>query len=479
MYENKIALEIGKILAKENIIPIAIFLLLEISLIVLSFTIPRINLLIVGGVIAFLTLLFIFSGTDHILKSIIILILIATIPFTEFVLEFFQLKIHDFAILIVLTVILLKLLVGKQRYFVFPTKIGKPLLFFIAMVIFTSLLGFLNDHSLSHNLHQVRYLIYYSLFFIIVYFIRDGKQVKWLGFIIIFSSFVVAIEYITVVLATGSFSRISQHNVYLLYVAFPLLFSLLLYSNSKNYKVVSMVVLIPIIIAIIFSRSRTGWVCFIIELFVLLLLFLLDKGLKPKYILTSTMVLMSTIFVITVLWGRLYQLKGLKTQLSSRIESYEDITGDYAFLMRIELNSYAIQKYLKHPVIGSGLGDIVKYRIFSNFFERDQSPEVIWIDNTYLNFLWKTGTIGFVIFLWLYYTFLGRSYYVFKNTKDQFAKWFSLGIFATFLAFQFYALMAPVLDKYRLNIIWAIIMGIIELQAQTIESSRLNKYKLK
>ncbi len=128
--------------------------------------------------------------------------------------------------------------------------------------------------------------------------------------------------------------------------------------------------------------------------------------------------------------------------------------------MRVELDYYAIQKFLKHPIFGSGLGDFVKYKII----KENVSPPVYYLDSSWLYMLWKGGIIGFLLFAWIYYRFFKASFFVLRNSKNLSTKIICLGLLSGFIGLSFLALLSPLLIKYKTNFLIVFLFAYIEFE---------------
>ena len=155
----------------------------------------------------------------------------------------------------------------------------------------------------------------------------------------------------------------------------------------------------------------------------------------------------------------------LNNAVETRAQSVANPLEDTSFLMRIEFAYYAFERFLESPVIGKGLGDYLKYKVFNN-----SDAANYYIDNSWLYFLWKGGLIGFLLFAWLYLRFFKSAYFVFTNTTNYVTKYLSLGLFAGILGLCFLAVLSPILIKYKTNVLFALIFAYIEFERTNINS---------
>ena len=175
------------------------------------------------------------------------------------------------------------------------------------------------------------------------------------------------------------------------------------------------------------TAARTLWVANLVTM--ILILFFYQKYIKKNlkiFFLTSILLLLMTMpLLIKSDTGR---VSSVPTSTQERLESLSNPTGDTSFLMRIEASYLAIQKFVQHPVAGEGYGRYIKFKWLL-------STEVIYLDNSYLYFLWKGGLIGIILILWIYYIFVKDTLFVIKNCPDRNIKIVGIIILSSFLAF--------------------------------------------
>jgi O-antigen ligase len=126
--------------------------------------------------------------------------------------------------------------------------------------------------------------------------------------------------------------------------------------------------------------------------------------------------------------------------------------------MRVELNNTAFQKFLEFPVLGTGLGSIVKYRYLN-------IGDTWSLDTSHLQILWKMGIAGGVIYFALLIVIFRRLLFVFRRTGSVFFKCLSCAAFAGFSGLIFLSFFSASLTKYNLNLVWAMILASVEYEA--------------
>jgi O-antigen ligase len=174
----------------------------------------------------------------------------------------------------------------------------------------------------------------------------------------------------------------------------PILCALIFYTNNKEYiKFIPLIILLTGVL-ILFSGEKAALGLFIIEVFVIFVIFCYQQG--KKYFL---LIIPITIFMFLILYSSALLKKRLITDAISN-SGY----GNYIF-SRVHDSHFktAFKMFLDNPLFGKGpntfrlLCDEKKYNI--NEFSCSTHPH-----NTYIQLLAETGLIGFcfVAFFFVY-----------------------------------------------------------------------------
>jgi O-antigen ligase len=245
-------------------------------------------------------------------------------------------------------------------------------------------------------------------------------------------------------------------------------FAYLLFTRRKILKIGSGLLLGILIAGTFITLTRTLWAT---TLIVLLITFL--GYLK----ITNRLNWLRTTFLVIVLLLSSLMIKGSASKIQDKSVSHKSVEyrtesiskplEDSSFLMRVEFSYYAIERFLAHPVWGSGLGDYLKYKIVV----QSNLPNY-YLDNSWFYFLWKGGSIGFILFLLLYLRFFKSAYYVIKNSTDMKARFISLGLLAGFIGLTFLAFLSPLLIKYKTNVLIAFLFAYVEFERIKLVSTK-------
>ena len=305
------------------------------------------------------------------------------------------------------------------------------------------------------------FLLYLSII-PILYLFRDEEKYKAILKFLFIISILISIEYIFY----GQYSkRFVTFQSGFLPLSVGVTFAYFLFSKSSLKRILSLILLFILFLGTFLTLTRTLW---IISFLVLLIDFVIYLIILNKLTVLKTVFLLLILVILFVLAkDSIQKAKGSiisNKTIEQRTESISDPLEDVSFLMRVELDYYAIQKFLKHPIFGSGLGDFVKYKII----KENVSPPVYYLDSSWLYMLWKGGIIGFLLFAWIYYRFFKASFFVLRNSKNLSTKIICLGLLSGFIGLSFLALLSPLLIKYKTNFLIVFLFAYIEFERSTI-----------
>jgi hypothetical protein len=339
---------------------------------------------------------------------------------------------------------------------------------FVMMIIVSIGVGVARGNATQWIIMETHSLLYYGLFFVILGSLQTRNDATALFWFILTGGSLVCIEYIFLLTQRSTFQRVSTYHADM----FPLLLgcaiSLSMYAKRLNVRGLAIAVGGLLIVALLISLARAEWVAAVLGSAILFFLFLKYRRLSAGYwfsfvfcfLLIGAVLFFSESGFVSGYFGS--QSTG---EISKRAESMESALEDTSLLMRVELNSIALQRFLRYPIMGAGIGDVVRYRTL------DTGP--VWsLDTSHLQILWKMGLVGFIIFASLLFTVLKRSLYVFRRTDDDFYKWFSAAVFSGFCGLIVLSFFSAALTKYNLNLVWVMVIAAIEHEGLRIDKMR-------
>lgn len=343
-------------------------------------------------------------------------------------------------------------------------KIGYWLIGFFVVVLIAAIIGILKDRDKILIFDEILMFVTWGGYLVVVKTKLSQQQIKHLFFTIIISSLIVSFYYIFEFKLLAGLSRFRTDQQHIFNFAIPVLFAVLLYDKNKTRKIIAGLLIIPMAIAVYVTLTRALWLLIPLAIF-LQYLYFIKESLKRKkiitYLLPILIVGLVAVLGIMVLEG----LFGVSNLLGERFASFKFLESDLSLLARAELSNYVVQKVRFSPLFGVGLADFLRYQYFPTLGRFN----VYWLDNTYMQLIWKTGIVGTVLFLGFLYYFISRAWYILKNSTETFDKILGSSIFFSFIALAISGLQCGILIGYRFNFVWAILAGITEIKAQEIK----------
>lgn len=262
-------------------------------------------------------------------------------------------------------------------------------------------------------------------------------------------------------------SRFATFQSGFLPVPIGVTFAYFLFDKKVTHRIGAIFLILILAIGIFVTLTRAIWVSALVVFLSVFIIYMKSNG---KLTFFKTTLLIITLLIPFTLSGKM-DVKSISKDKSVeyRTQSISNPTEDSSFLMRVELGYYAFKKFLNKPFFGNGLGDFVKYKIFSN---GNNSP-INYLDNSWLQMLWKGGIIGLFLFAWLYYRFFKSALFILRNTSDINVKIICLGLIGGFIGLSILAVLSPLLIKYKTNALIAFLFAYVEFERNIILSSEI------
>ncbi|MCM8770481.1 MAG: O-antigen ligase family protein [Candidatus Omnitrophica bacterium] len=324
------------------------------------------------------------------------------------------LRLDDIFLIVIFFGWLAKMAVYKELGLLKTNPLNKPILAYIGICIFSTLLGALRgDVKIQQGvLYLLKYIEYFLLFFMVVNNLRDIKQAKRFLYFMLFVAAIVSLYAFTQI---GTGVRVSapfegeggEANTlagYLL-LMMGIVIGLALYPSSRKQQFILLLLLGLMGVPFLFTLSRGAWFGFII-MFISFMIINKKSRLYLFFVLVIFILFSSRIIPhqarervrATFVGSKTYSILG------------RNFTFDESSSARIESWREAIEKWKDHPLIGQGI------------------PAGIIIDNQYARILREVGIIGFFIFSWLIAMIFKAAWQVYKSRyDDDFVCGFSLG----------------------------------------------------
>ncbi len=343
----------------------------------------------------------------------------------------------------------------KEKY-PLKTKSDYLLLTFLLLTGFSFFYGVFSGNSLSQAIDDFLVLFYYAFYFLVLIYFQEEKWQKILIVSIIILSVLVSLEYVIPFLLTFHIKRYATDQQHLFNIGYPLLVSYIIFGEKTKYKILAGLSLIPMTLAVIISLTRALWITIPFSIFIILITYLWQQR-RLKQIFGIFLFFLIIIFIVYSLFTKGVDFKKF---IKVRKEVFSSWQADLSLLERIFSVKYVIKEFQKKPIFGVGLGSthpaVVPWK------KRLRFP---WVDSLFINLLWKLGVLGFILFITLYYYFFKNIIKIFKNPKDNFQKWVSVGMLSVFLSLAAISIESGFLLTYRFNFVLASLLAIFNLWA--------------
>ena len=346
-----------------------------------------------------------------------------------------------------------------------------PLLVLTLYTFLSTIIGIVNNNKISFVIDELYHLLYYPFALVLFYLIRQKRHYYFLFMLLIFITVFVSLQYLFFKYLFNLERIVSFQSGLLLFPISYFVGSLLFYktkpffSNLKNLDL-----LFIVLIGLFITLTRSLWLSGLVSVVVVSLVYLVViRKVRKKTIFAYLILIM-----VPFLWFGLNSSVQVKTEFSTnkeleyRAQSLSNVSEDASFLMRVELGLYIYKKFIDSPIVGTGLGDKVSYKILTKNHEF-----IIYPDGSWLYFLWKGGLIGFFLYLWLYIKMFKESLFVLRNSSDIKTKIIILAILGTLSGLILYSQFTAFLVKYKSDIIFSIFIAYLMYESDNIKKIKI------
>ncbi len=377
-----------------------------------------------------------------------------------------------YAIIILLW--LMGLLIGKFK--IVKSKLNLPLITWYVYIIFSIFIGSLNSNSFKYIASDFRTLMCYSIFFPIMSIVSSYKGIELLCKILIFGMLIYSLEIVSVFVFKNYFLsnflqeeyRIGFRTSTLSVIVIPLLFALIYYSPKIFNKILYAVISIPLVCQLILSQGRALWVTTFLSLIILFFSIIYLNRRKLRWLAKRTVILLMLICLNMLAMkhiASLFLTESWKNAMLNRIKSVSRITESGSFRIRLEDNKYLVNIIEQNPFLGCGLGTL--------FFTHTDGLEGLYIDNSYLTLIGKTGIVGLFLFLWVISIPIRRIIYIAKNLDNietPFLKGASVMLISILPGFFIVTFLTSCLTHYRIIFIFGTMIATVEILSKKVKN---------
>ncbi len=341
------------------------------------------------------------------------------------------------------------------------TFLDRPMRVLLGLVIFSCLLGLIYGQSVSQILRDVRYPLYYTLFFVVTWFFDVRRFSTFLHLFLLIAA-IVGIEYLFEFLLqvdtdiAGGFVRVARLEGIVLPMGMFIIAAILLFEARAYRRAWAWGAILPIGLALVLTMGRGMWISLFVGLGSLAALTVLDKQAPPRRL--------SRLFVVVLIPLLLLLAMGYIFQQQTRA-AVSDIALDRvtrsveAVGGRLISYGNALEKIRQRPLLGGGHGETVTSLV--TFPPPPQILTVGAVDNVYLTIGMRMGLVGVAAFLWVFGFALWRAYLLFQQSSDARVRLFCAAFIAIYAALLVYGMADATLFANRLIFIHATFLGLI------------------
>ncbi|MCX5701465.1 MAG: O-antigen ligase family protein [Candidatus Omnitrophica bacterium] len=285
----------------------------------------------------------------------------------------------------------------------FRVKI-KNLFFLLVITLFYAIVsGFLgarNGNKLVDILRDFRIFFFFlSMVYISTFFFKSMRDIVLFGKVLIAIGILISIEqfgYFLVHLNVAHVSETRNITIQAQIIPFSLAY-LYCFRNSFKFSILNkfwFLVVFLYLFAISISFTRSIYVQTLLTLFSVIVM-------SSKTPVSSILKMIASLTFFVIVSGSISKFlwqadinQGAIQRLSLFFAGSKDVAVQY----RLSEFSYAFKMFLSHPIFGTGLGSRI---IFLK--PKSQEMEVaLFLHNSFLWFLVKSGVVGTLLILWFY-----------------------------------------------------------------------------
>lgn len=340
------------------------------------------------------------------------------------------------------------------------TFLDQPMCLLLGLVVFSCLLGLIYGQSVSQMLRDVRYPLYYTLFFVVTWFFDVRRFSTFLHLFLLIAA-IVGIEYLFEFLLqidadiAGGFVRVARLEGIVLPMGMLIIAAILLFEARVYRRAWAWGAILPIGLALILTMGRGMWISLFVGLGSLAALTALDKQAAPRRLSRLFVVVLVPLLLLAMGYVFQQQTRAAVSDMAlDRVtRSAEAISG------RLISYGKALEKIRQRPLLGGGHGETV-----TSLVTFPPPPEVLTVgavDNVYLTIGMRMGLVGVAAFLWVFGFALWRAYLLFQQSSDARVRLFCAAFIAIYAALLVYGMADATLFANRLIFIHATFLGLI------------------
>ena len=349
----------------------------------------------------------------------------------------------DIAILAVLYILIIKQLmnpINGLRLFVGRT--GLILMLFLVFSFCTLTIS----EDLLRGLGVLRnYLVGFTMLVLMSSLVRTQKQIRGVAHALALWGSLLAVIAITSVFFRPQLSLFERVS---------------LGWGRANYIAVFPVMMVPVVLAPVLSRSEAKWrFCLMVaaSLLIITLLFTLSRGgavalLVVLTILTAKYIKARSLRYLILFLAIVFVLVYFSPLGRMLVYRFETISTSPSALVRIARWKGTWEVFKKNPVVGVGIGNLAHH--LSRVTEHAKAHNLV------LMLLSETGLVGFSIFMWMIVWIVRMQIMNCRQIRDGFQNSLSWGILAATIGVLVHSMVEPIFEAYQFSLIFWGLVGI-------------------
>lgn len=340
------------------------------------------------------------------------------------------------------------------------------IIIYLVIMSISGVSGFLRGYDRKIFLYDFLPIPFFLGYFIFLYSPLRNKLKKYYDFLLAIAIFV-SFQFIYAVVNYKSLfflGRIVSEHIHIAQLAIPYIIATLIFSTSRTRKILFSFPLLLVISGVIISQQRSLYAATSLTIVFLTGVFLYTRRVWIKnnlsrfatYITAACLLIVAITTIIQIITRGKFL-----TTLNARFFIFlnlEQLSADTSWKGRWREINHAL-KGLKHFwFFGQGFGasHITRFRFTRQFV----------LDQSYLYLIWKTGVIGLLSLLYMYFTFFTRNIKTLRKKITNDEKIFLITALFNAAGMILIAFANVSIAHFRLLFIWGALFASTEIIAR-------------
>jgi O-antigen ligase len=347
------------------------------------------------------------------------------------------------------------------------TPVSLPLMVFFCVAILACVIGVLRGHIFAHWGSDLNIIMYYGLCFMIPDMVKDKKRAYRIFLLIVVSMVMGLLKGIYEIITNPHPSRgvLGTQHITLSYInvtgliVFIISVAIAAALGKGRKKAAFLFLSLFFGIMLLVSFARSLWVAAIFGLAFLFFVSLDKQRFGFLKLVLGAIVVFALYIEIALAMPSNNPLFESIHNIQKRYESIFTAKEEPTIMTRQMEKEAAMQKALRHPFLGNGLGTQITYFRYDRWFGGQTWLTTRYIHNSYLYLFLNMGLLGLVSFLWFCAYLISYGMRLYKILKDEMDKALTLGITCAFMSLMVASLAAPILTSPTVTMWFGFFIG--------------------